>query len=136
MKTAKAVIQGYVGMTTIDRKTQIIVGAKAFGQGQEQDGAAPVEYLLLPLIWALLLLEFQAGINADADLLTLRHQPVDGQEMIIRRLGHCRRHPAAARRQPYSVPLPSPDTELYRRFSGPAQQFPCSGLFQQDQDSQ
>ena len=43
MKTSKGVIQGYVGVTTVDRKNQVIVSAEAFGQGQEHD-------LLLPMI--------------------------------------------------------------------------------------
>ncbi len=42
MKTSKGVIQGYVGVTTVDRKTQIIVSAEAFGQGQEHDLLGPM----------------------------------------------------------------------------------------------
>jgi gas vesicle protein len=42
MKTSKGVIQGYVGVTTVDRKTQVIVSAEAFGQGQEHDLLGPM----------------------------------------------------------------------------------------------
>ena len=43
MKTSKGVIQGYVGVTSVDKKHQVIVGAEAFGQGQEHD-------LLIPMV--------------------------------------------------------------------------------------
>lgn len=41
MKTAKGVIQGYVGVASVDKKNQVIVNAEAFGQGQEHDLLAP-----------------------------------------------------------------------------------------------
>jgi transposase len=41
MKTSKGVIQGYVGVASVDKKNQIIVNAEAFGQGQEHDLLAP-----------------------------------------------------------------------------------------------
>ena len=41
MKTAKGVIQGYVGVAAVDQKNQVIVNAEAFGQGQEHDLLAP-----------------------------------------------------------------------------------------------
>jgi hypothetical protein len=43
MKTSKGVIQGYVGVASVDKKHQIIVGAEAFGQGQEHN-------LLIPMV--------------------------------------------------------------------------------------
>ncbi|TKB23292.1 IS1182 family transposase [Desulfopila sp. IMCC35006] len=43
MKTSKGVIQGYVGVTSVGKKHQVIVGAEAFGQGQEHN-------LLIPMI--------------------------------------------------------------------------------------
>ncbi|MDK9708830.1 MAG: transposase [Desulforhopalus sp.] len=43
MKTSKGVIQGYVGVASVDQKTQVIVSAEAFGKGQEHD-------LLLPSV--------------------------------------------------------------------------------------
>lgn len=46
MKTSKGVIQGYVGVAAVDKKTQVIVNAEAFGQGYEQD-------LLIPTIEAM-----------------------------------------------------------------------------------
>jgi hypothetical protein len=42
MKTSKGVIQGYVGVTTVDKKKQVIVSAEAFGQGQEHDLLGPM----------------------------------------------------------------------------------------------
>jgi len=42
MKTSKGVIQGYVGVTAVDGKNQVIVSAEAFGQGQEHDLLAPM----------------------------------------------------------------------------------------------
>jgi transposase len=42
MKTAKGVIQGYVGVTAVDRKNQVIVTAEAFGQGHEHDLLEPM----------------------------------------------------------------------------------------------
>ena len=41
MKTSKGVIQGYVGVATVDKKYQVIVNAEAFGQGYEQDLLKP-----------------------------------------------------------------------------------------------
>lgn len=41
MQTSKGVIQGYVGVATVDKKNQIIVNAEAFGQGSEQDLLVP-----------------------------------------------------------------------------------------------
>ena len=43
MKTSKGVIQGYVGVTSVDKKHQVIVGAEAFGQRQEHN-------LLIPMV--------------------------------------------------------------------------------------
>jgi hypothetical protein len=43
MKTSKGVIQGYVGVTSVDKKHQVIVDAEAFGQGQEHN-------LLIPMV--------------------------------------------------------------------------------------
>jgi transposase len=45
MQTSKGVIQGYVGVATVDKKAQVIINAEAFGQGYEQD-------LLIPSIEA------------------------------------------------------------------------------------
>lgn len=42
MKTSKGVIQGYVGVASVDKKNQVIVNAEAFGQGQEHDLLAPI----------------------------------------------------------------------------------------------
>jgi len=42
MKTSKGVIQGYVGVTTVDKKNQVIVSAEAFGQGQENNLLEPM----------------------------------------------------------------------------------------------
>ena len=42
MKTAKGVIQGYTAVAVVDAKHQIIVNAKAFGEGQEQSLLKPM----------------------------------------------------------------------------------------------
>ncbi len=42
MKTSKGTIQGYNGVTSADKKHQIIIDAQAFGQGPEQSTLQPV----------------------------------------------------------------------------------------------
>jgi transposase len=42
MKTAKGVIQGYTGVAVVDGKHQVVVGAGAFGEGQEHGLLVPV----------------------------------------------------------------------------------------------
>lgn len=41
MHTSKGVTQGYVGVAAVDSKYQVIINAKAFGQGYEQDLLRP-----------------------------------------------------------------------------------------------
>jgi len=41
MATSKGVIQGYVGVASVDKKHQVIVGAEAYGQGHETDLFVP-----------------------------------------------------------------------------------------------
>lgn len=41
MATSKGVIQGYVGVASVDKKHQVIVGAEAYGQGHETDLLVP-----------------------------------------------------------------------------------------------
>ena len=42
MKTSHGVIQGYVGVTAVDDKHQVIISAEAFGQCQEHDLLEPI----------------------------------------------------------------------------------------------
>ncbi len=42
MTTSKGTIQGYNGVTSVDKKHQIIIDAQAFGEGQEQHTLQPV----------------------------------------------------------------------------------------------
>ena len=42
MTTSKGTIQGYNGVTTVDKKHQIIIDAQAFGEGQEHHTLRPV----------------------------------------------------------------------------------------------
>ena len=42
MKTSHGVIQGYNGVAAVDSKHQVIVGAEAYGQGQEHDLLEPM----------------------------------------------------------------------------------------------
>lgn len=44
MKTAKGVIQGYNGIAAVDSKHQIIVHAKAYGEGPEQHALVPMVF--------------------------------------------------------------------------------------------
>jgi len=42
MTTSKGTIQGYTGITAVDKKHQIIIDAQAFGEGQEQHTLQPI----------------------------------------------------------------------------------------------
>lgn len=42
MKTSHGVIQGYVGVSAVDKKHQVIISAEAFGQCQEHDLLEPI----------------------------------------------------------------------------------------------
>ena len=42
LKTSKGVIQGYNGVTVVDSKSQVIVAAEAFGQGNERELLKPM----------------------------------------------------------------------------------------------
>jgi len=42
MKTSKGTIQGYNGIASVDKKHQIIIGADAFGEGQEYHTLKPI----------------------------------------------------------------------------------------------
>jgi transposase len=42
MATSNGVIQGYDGVATVDNKHQVVVGAEAYGQGQEHDLLKPM----------------------------------------------------------------------------------------------
>ncbi|MGB3212282.1 MAG: transposase [Desulforhopalus sp.] len=61
MMTSKGVIQGYVGVTSVDKKHQVIVGVEAFGQGQEHN-------LLIPMVEGIR--RNFSEIGADVDVLT------------------------------------------------------------------
>ena len=41
MATSKGVIQGYVGVASVDKKHQVIVEAEAYGQGSESNLLVP-----------------------------------------------------------------------------------------------
>jgi hypothetical protein len=42
IKSSHGVIQGYTGMAMVDDKTQVIIAAEAYGQGQEHDLLVPL----------------------------------------------------------------------------------------------
>lgn len=42
MKTSHGVVQGYIGVSAVDSKHQIIISSEAFGQGQEHDLLEPI----------------------------------------------------------------------------------------------
>lgn len=60
MATAKGVIQGYVGVASVDKKHQVIVGAEAYGQGSESN-------LLIPAVESI---EANFEEIGDHDVLT------------------------------------------------------------------
>jgi hypothetical protein len=73
MQTSKGVVQGYVGVATVDKKHQVIVNAEVFGQGSEKD-------LLIPSLEStrdnFAALEGKKNILAEIKILArISHQP-------------------------------------------------------------
>jgi len=87
MKTSKGIIQGYVGVTAIDGKHQVIVSSEAFGQAQEND-------LLEPMVnnakenfksigkeedvFATAKLTADSGFHSEANMKMLAENQIDG----------------------------------------------------------
>jgi len=69
MKTSKGTIQGYNGVTSADKKHQIIIDAQAFGQGPEQSTLQPVLETIKERYTRLGINKdiYQAGIIVTAD---------------------------------------------------------------------
>jgi len=87
MKTSKGVIQGYTGVAVVDSKHQVVVGAEAFGEGQEHA-------LLVPMleqtreafrdldrhddVLAGAMVAADAGFHTDANMTYLERTGIDG----------------------------------------------------------
>lgn len=82
MKTGHGVIQGYDGVAAVDSKHQIIVHAKAYGQGQEHALLVPmlegVEQQLGKAIWKQARVTADAGFHTEANLVALHERNIDG----------------------------------------------------------
>jgi transposase len=87
MKTSKGVIQGYTGVAVVDAKTQVVVGAEAFGEGQEHALLIPVLEQAREAFRELkgegdllrgAIVSADAGFCAEANLAYLEQRGVDG----------------------------------------------------------
>jgi transposase len=77
MKTGKGVIQGYAGVAVVDARHQIIVGAEAFGVGQEHALLVPMlEHAREVLSRAAVLAD--SGYHSERNLEYLHSHGIDG----------------------------------------------------------
>jgi transposase len=121
MKTGKGVIQGYDGMALVDARHQVIVGAQAYGAGQEHA-------LLIPMLEhtrenfralgergdilrnAALLAD--SGLHSEANLAYLEAQAIDGYvaDTLFRkrdpRFATAPRHRPTRADEPWARPAP------------------------------
>ena len=87
MKTSKGVIQGYTGVAVVDGKHQIVVGAEAFGEGQEHGLLVPMLEHTREAFRELgcaqdalrgVVLTADAGFHTDANMAYLERNGIDG----------------------------------------------------------
>ncbi|MCL4798825.1 MAG: IS1182 family transposase [Burkholderiales bacterium] len=87
MKTSKGVIQGYTAVAVVDAKNQVVVGAEAFGEGQEHALLIPVLERTRATFREIkgegdilrgAILTADAGFCAEANLEHLERSEVDG----------------------------------------------------------
>jgi transposase len=87
MKTSKGVIQGYTGVAVVDGKHQIVVGAEAFGEGQEHGLLVPMLERTREAFRELggeqdvldgVMLTADAGFHTDANMAYLERNGIDG----------------------------------------------------------
>jgi transposase len=71
MATGNGVIQGYTGVTAVDRAHQIIVEAQAHGTGSEQELLIPVVQAMRGALTAQSLVTADAGYHSEANLRQL-----------------------------------------------------------------
>jgi transposase len=120
MKTSKGVIQGYTGVAVVDGKHQIVVGAEAFGEGQEHGLLVPMLEHTREAFGELggeedvlkgVILTADAGFHTDANMAYLERNDIDGYvaDTLFRKRDP--RFATAARHKP--LPEPDPD-RLFR----------------------
>jgi len=87
MKTSKGVIQGYTGVAVVDAEHQIVVGAEAFGEGQEHGLLVPMleqtrdsfgKIANEPEVLEGAILTADAGFHSEANLKYLEAAGVEG----------------------------------------------------------
>ncbi|MES1992500.1 MAG: transposase [Pseudomonadota bacterium] len=77
MATGKGVVQGYTGVATVDKKTQIIVDAQAHGTGSEQELLLPAIKATAALRNAGTVITADAGYHSEANLKALAGQQIN-----------------------------------------------------------
>lgn len=86
MATSKGVIQGYVGVASVDKKHQVIVGARAYGQGSESDLLVPsvetirtnFEQLGEPDVFSKAKVLADSGYHSEKNMEYLFTEDIDG----------------------------------------------------------
>ena len=82
MKTSHGVIQGYIGVSAVDRKHQIIIGAEAFGEAQEHKLLQPLVEQARKTVGKAYLrkarLTADAGFHNTDNIEYCRDQHIDG----------------------------------------------------------
>ena len=115
MKTSKGVIQGYTGVAVVDDKHQIVVGAEAFGEGQEHGLLVPMleqtresfgSIAEAPDVLRRAVLTADAGYCSEANLEYLEASGIEGYiaDTMFRRRDP--RFATAERHKPPSEPDP------------------------------
>ena len=115
MKTSKGVIQGYTGVAVVDGKHQIVVGAQAFGEGQEHGLLVPMLEHTREAFGELgrdqdvlkgVRLTADAGFHTEANMAYLERNQIDGYvaDTLFRKRDP--RFATAERHKPARAPLP------------------------------
>jgi transposase len=77
MATSKGLIQGYTGVAAVDAKHQLIVAARAYGTGSEQECLLPMVTALAPLLLADTLITADAGYHSEDTLEALADRAIE-----------------------------------------------------------
>lgn len=115
MKTSKGVIQGYTGVAVVDGKHQIVVGAQAFGEGQEHGLLVPMLEHTREAFGELgrdqdvlkgVRLTADAGFHTEANMAYLERNQIDGYvaDTLFRKRDP--RFATAERHKPLREPAP------------------------------
>ena len=157
MKTSKGVIQGYTGVAAVDGKHQIVVGAEAFGEGQEHGLLVPMLEHTREAFRELgcaqdalrgVVLTADAGFHTDANMAYLERNGIDGYvaDTLFRKRDP--RFATAERHKPPAAPDPDrlfrpqdfqfnpttrtcicpPGKQLYGSGRPPLERLPCAHL--------